>query len=525
MAKSTLKNDLRRKIKTREELSEIIGPFPRAKSVVLSHGIFDIVHPGHLRHLMYAKERADILIACITCDRFIGETEQKAFIPQDLRSLNLAALEFVDYVLIDEHILPLDTIAFLKPNLFAKGYESYSDGSEAQIKERETVLSYGGEILLTPGDVTNLPSTISSGTETHLSTAKLLILMQAEEITFDDLRRALNEAKGTPIHIVGDSLVDMTTYCAPTGGVTKSPTVSVVIQRETQKVGGAAMVALNFVSAGASVTLSTVLGDDLDRDFILSSLSSRGVNCEPIIDSTRPTPVRTTYTAQGHHLLRTNGFDSRIISEKVTNSLVKSIAKHPAEGYIFCDCRYGIFAKNTIPSLVASVPHGAFKAADSHVASRWGNVLEFSGFDLIAPNEREARFALGDQDSTVRPLALEVFNRANCKLLLLKLGDRGVFAYRAASPDPKSFFTVDSFAERVVDPAGAGDAFLAYATIGMLKGKSEVVAAILGSFASAVACERGDREPISVNDVLAKIGTIELLARSSNALLSSISSL
>ena len=48
---------------------------------------------------------------------------------------------------------------------------------------------------------------------------------------------------------------------------------------------------------------------------------------------------------------------------------------------------------------------GAFTVADSQVASRWGNILEFKGFDLITPNEREARFALADQDTGVRPLA------------------------------------------------------------------------------------------------------------------------
>ena len=50
--------------------------------------------------------------------------------------------------------------------------------------------------------------------------------------------------------------------------------------------------------------------------------------------------------------------------------------------------------------------------ADSQVASRWGNILEFKGFDLITPNEREARFALADQDSGVRPLAPELYEQA-----------------------------------------------------------------------------------------------------------------
>ena len=51
-----------RKIKTREQLRAILGPFPRAKKVIMCHGTFDLVHPGHIRHLLYAKSKGDRLI-------------------------------------------------------------------------------------------------------------------------------------------------------------------------------------------------------------------------------------------------------------------------------------------------------------------------------------------------------------------------------------------------------------------------------------------------------------------------------
>ena len=79
-------------------------------------------------------------------------------------------------------------------------------------------------------------------------------------------------------------------------------------------------------------------------------------------------------------------------------------------------------------------PDGCYRVADSQVASRWGNITEFSGFDLITPNEREARFALADQDSGIRPLASALYDAAKCKLLILKLGDRGVLTCRGVKP-------------------------------------------------------------------------------------------
>ena len=82
----------------------------------------------------------------------------------------------------------------------------------------------------------------------------------------------------------------------------------------------------------------------------------------------------------------------------------KNVIKNiEADCVVFSDFRHGIFNKATIPSLCAAIPEGVFKVADSQVASRWGNICEFQGFDLITPNEREARFAMADQDSHPTP--------------------------------------------------------------------------------------------------------------------------
>ena len=71
-----------------------------------------------------------------------------------------------------------------------------------------------------------------------------------------------------------------------------------------------------------------------------------------------------------------------------------------------------------------------FKVGDSQVASRWGNILEFDNFDLITPNERETRFALGDQDTGIRPLASKLYEKAKCKTLIFKLGSNGILTLR-----------------------------------------------------------------------------------------------
>src|SRR5881296_3633869 len=118
-------DNYKRKIKTREELRQLIGPRPRQKSVIMCHGTFDLVHPGHVRHLMYAKSKADLLIASLTSDAHISKAAFRPFVPQQLRAMNLAALEVVDYVIIDENAKPIENILFIEPEYFAKGYEYF----------------------------------------------------------------------------------------------------------------------------------------------------------------------------------------------------------------------------------------------------------------------------------------------------------------------------------------------------------------------------------------------------------------
>jgi sugar/nucleoside kinase (ribokinase family) len=86
--------------------------------------------------------------------------------------------------------------------------------------------------------------------------------------------------------------------------------------------------------------------------------------------------------------------------------------------------------------------------------------------------------------------------------------------YRKDMPDDyRSFFAIDSFAGRVVDAVGAGDALLSYATLSMVATKNEVIAAILGNMAAGIECEHEGNIPVTPEMVLNKIDAVEKIAR------------
>jgi cytidyltransferase-like protein len=498
-----LSDTYRHKIKTVDELREAIGSRPRPKTVVMCHGVFDLVHPGHLRHLLYAKSKADILVASLTTDVHIHKAHYRPFVPQDLRALNLAALEMVDFVVIDDDATPLRNLARIQPDFFAKGYEYQNGGVHPQTQEEiTTVERYGGEVLFTPGDIVYSSSALIESGPPDITIDKLLMLMQAEGIGFEQLHQILGKFRGIAVHVVGDTIVDSLTHTTMVGGMTKTPTPSVRFDGRQDFIGGAAV--------GAEVTFTTVLGDDPMRDFVLEGLEKAGVQVRPIIDRTRPTTQKNAFVCGDYRLLKVDTLDNRSISDSILGSITEQIERATADAVVFSDFRHGIFNRRTIPKLISALRPGVFRVADSQVASRWGNILDFKGFDLITPNEREARFALADQDTGVRPLAAQLHEESGCRMVMLKLGDRGVLTCRPGKGnDLRSFFVVDSFAERIVDAVGAGDALLAYATLAMIGDGSEVAATILGSIAAALECEVDGNVPVSAADMARRLDVVE----------------
>ena len=108
-------------------LSEIAAAVKRekyaGKCLVHCHGVFDLIHPGHIRHLETAKKEGDILVVTVTADRFVNKGPGRPVFNQDLRAESLAALECVDYVAVNDSATAVEPIQQLQPDVYVKGAE------------------------------------------------------------------------------------------------------------------------------------------------------------------------------------------------------------------------------------------------------------------------------------------------------------------------------------------------------------------------------------------------------------------
>ena len=329
----------------------------------------------------------------------------------------------VDYVFIDDNDKPIKNLKIIKPDFFAKGFEYSSSKLPPATKEEMMIVkSYGGKMIFTPGDIVYSSSKILNLSLPEITYEKLLFLMNQNKIKFNDLKNVIKKFKKLTVHVVGDTIIDTYTRTSFIGGQIKSPTFSVLFNDKQDYVGGAGIVSQHLKAAGAKVLFTTVLGNDELKDFVINKLKEKGIKIFAKIDSTRPTTNKNTIISKDYRLLKLDNLDNTPISQEILSKIIGDI-KTKSDCIIFSDFRHGVFNKFTINSLISSIPKNKFKVADSQVASRWGNITEFKNFDLITPNEREARFALADQDSTVGKLSSFLQKKAKCKNLIVKLGE------------------------------------------------------------------------------------------------------
>src|SRR5271157_945124 len=119
--------------------------------VVLCHGCFDLMHPGHIKHFQEAKSMGDVLFVTLTPDKYVDKGAGRPVFNQELRAESIAALECVDYVAVNKWPTAEETLRLLRPDIYVKGqeFEKLQDKTGKIQKEFDVVREIGAEIRFT----------------------------------------------------------------------------------------------------------------------------------------------------------------------------------------------------------------------------------------------------------------------------------------------------------------------------------------------------------------------------------------
>ena len=473
------------------------------KTVIQCHGCFDIVHPGHIRYLQFAKQQGDILIVSLTGDPHVGKGEGRPYVPQELRAENLAALEFVDYVFINPTATAVDLLGAVKPDIYIKGREYEHNNHPSFLKEKSTVEAYGGRVIFSSGDVVYSSSHIidSYASRLDLEQEKLALFCKRYAISRAALLEVMDNIVDKPFVVVGDLVLDRYQYCDATDLAADGPMMSLVPLEHRDYLGGAGMIARHLAGLGAEPTLITSLGTDDASDHAIDDLEASGVHVLPIRNR-KKIACKTRFVVDTQKLFTLDESPSTPTDSSNAKYIQEQVRKlaSPEASLVLYDAGLGLITDAVAADMLITAHGGSSRDDESHfgkvmggTAGSRGRLFRMLDADLLVTTERGLRVAMRDHEQGVSSLAYRLMTDARTKALLMPLGKKGLLAFdaREASTANEAWegrLRSEYLASPVngtIDRIGADEALLAIAA-GMIGGGANLHQAAYVALAAAI---------------------------------------
>jgi len=487
-----------KKIIQLEKVSQNAG-----ETVVLCHGHFNIIHPGHIRYLDYARQQCERLIVSIIGDTSFLNLDRKHHFSEDERASGVASIQSVDQVVLLGEGNLNKLIQVLKPDVLVLGKEFEND-LDNQISEAVKLLKkQGGKILFHAGETHYASADLLRDDQTDLYEQHKKQFGKAcrrQKIKMEKLFECIDKFGDASLLVIGDTIVDQYVACDAIGMSAEAPVV-VVRELDTREyAGGAAIVAMHASALGAKCRFLSVVGQDIHADTAAKELDRFNVKHTLIEDNSRPTTFKIRYLVDNQKMFRVSRLKEHSLSKQVEDKIIKELKLSASEinGVIISDFVYGVITPRILETISGlSTKYSLFVFGDLQCSSQVGNVSKFKNFDLICPTERESRIALASQTEGIEWVANNLMQRTNSRNLVMKLGGEGFIAYESAS---NGFINSQHFPALNINPvdvSGAGDSLLASLSVGLCSGSTLMQSAAIGVGMASLAVQQLGNIPIS----------------------------
>lgn len=489
----------------------------QGRKLVQCHGCFDIVHPGHLRHLRYARAQGDMLLVTITGDSMISKGTGRPLIPQELRAENLAALDCVDLVYIEPRPTAADLLGEVRPDVYVKGRE-YERNQDPRFKaEQEIVMRHGGRVVFSSGDVVFSSTALIAALEQSVDPyhARLRGLLGTAELSGEELSRTVSAFRGKRVLVFGEVIQDTYVLCDRPDVAGESPIMTLRPVERRSYDGGAAIISRHLAAMGALPVLVTALDDSDDSRLLRQRLLAEGVELRSVYTQRR-TPEKQRFLVGQQKVMKLDLVErvepdaakQRELAGLIADTLTEGGA-FGADGAIIADFGLGLVGRGLLEE-IGPVLRGKSGVVAGDVSGRRSHLPSMKEFDLLCPSESELRDAYRQYDESLSSVVYRLLQETRSKRAIVTLGPEGLVAFeRSASfDDPRAQWGSQLKAEHVpalagmaVDPLGCGDALISAATLALCAGASSLSASFLGAVAAAVQVQRLGNTVVSATDL------------------------
>jgi cytidyltransferase-like protein len=453
------------KIKNLDELAEIVRSLKEnGQTVVHCHGVFDLVHMGHIRHFEAAKRQGNVLVVTVTKDEYVNKGPGRPVFNQRLRAESVASLQVVDFVAINEWPTAAPTIRKLRPHFFVKGSEyadrkkdvtGYISEEEQAVREVEGRLHFTDEVTLSSTKLLNSYfDALSEEAEDYLRDFR-------QRYSAEKVIEALHAIEGKRVLVIGDIIIDEYHFCDVLGKSSKAHTINARFRRSEAHAGGALMVANQVASFCDNVHLVTCLGnEDSWHHFITTSLKPN-ISTKLFVRPDAPTIVKRRFTDM-HRL--TNLFELTFLNESPLPDKIEhqfgAYLKRVVADYdvvIVADFGHGLLGSGPRDIIQDHAPFLAVNVQTNSANMGYNPVTNYHRADYVCLHENELRLANHDQFGNLQEIVERTARSLGAHTVVITQAGEGSTIFQPG----KGYSHTPIFSTRVVDPIGAGDAYLA----------------------------------------------------------------
>lgn len=492
------------KVKTLEELAETVAHLKaKGLKIVHCHGVFDLLHPGHIRHFEGAKKEGDVLVVTITQDEHVNKGPGRPVFNQRLRAESVAALHSVDYVAINRWPSAVEPITLLKPHVYVKGsdYSSpESDVTGAISREQEAIESVGGRLHFTNDITFSSTELLNNHFDVYPEDARMFLKGFRQRYSDDAIVKELERIRRLKVLVIGETIIDEYHYCQAMGKSPKEFVVTTKYLRDEEFAGGVLACANHVAGFCEEVHLVTCLGTHGSREEFIRGHLKPNITTQFFYRDDASTIVKRRYVDPVFlaKMFEVCFLDDSDIPEHTAKEMGDYLASVLDEYdlVLVADYGHGLMKSELVNLLCSRARFLAVNTQTNSANTGYNLITKYPRADFICIDEPEMRLACHDRKNDLRDLILGVANQLGSRRVAVTRGPRGSMTFA----QEEGFFDIPVFSSKIVDRVGAGDAYLSVTAPCAAAGvPMEVVGFIgnaVGALAVRIVCNRSAIEPV-----------------------------
>jgi len=488
------------KIKSLQELEEIlVKERSNGSTIVHCHGVFDLLHPGHIRHFKLAKNKGDKLVVTITPDRYVNKGPGRPAFTEQLRLESIAALEDVDYVVLTDSPDAVSIIKTIKPAIYVKGSEYRSHDSDVTgkiVDEVDAVQSVGGKIDYTEDIVFSSSSLLNRYLSDTPHQVKQFLHAIKDQYNLEDLLKKINSLKDLKVLVIGDAIIDEYQYVDPLGISGKGHHMVSCCKEREIFLGGSLITANHIAQFTPNVTLITALGKNCPHLEFIHERLDPNIKTQFVYTESETLIKKRYVFKEEKHLSKLFETYSTLneLGVSQTDKVVQYLqAASDYDLVLFIDFGNG-FTNQTIIDATSNTKTFLALNTQTNSGNRGYNVVtKHKRADYISLNEAELRLSMHDKKTPLDGLMNAICQIMQCQNISVTRGINGVVC-----SSPQECCEIPAFVTDSIDRIGAGDSYLALSALFLAQKHSIQIAGFMGSIAAAMSVQTvGNRESIN----------------------------